>query len=331
MRPLPSQAEFERWRSAFPDGEVKPELVGFVNSIAAAAVSTSTFAGLCPDREWTPEALSDAISEFWCERLLPRTLERAFEATSNPSSFGRYLERAFRNMLIDAKRAAGEPRLRTRIHETLCDGSFQRVAGHSDRGEELWALGTGGGSEQGRHQGGETELLSHLHALGLEETVQTSDGRADVVISNKELSRLLVQLFERVEAPLSLNELSTAFRQRFVAHYLPPIVSDEETLGEIKDGDATDVAEVVSARQLASRALAELSPQQVVVLLERFHNGRTLEEIASANGCSRGTAANELQRATEVIRQFATPEDIELIWRAMLDLSLEGVEMLANR
>lgn len=330
MRALPSHFEFESWKAAFEAGDVPSGLMEFVNSLAAAAVATSGLAGLCPDGEWDQEGLDDAISEFWCERLLKGGLQKALDATSDPRSFGRYLERTFRNMLIDMRRASGEPRLKARLSTILSDGDFRKVASNSDRGEEIWALAFDG-HEPSRYRGGDAKLLSHLHALGLEETLQTSDGRADVVVSNDELSRLLTDLFGQVEASISLNELAVAFRQRFVAHYLPPLVHEDEMIGELRDPEAGDLAEVVDARRLAAQALAELTPRQISVLLERLHEKRTLEEIASANGCSRGTADNELRRATEVLRQFASPDDITQIWKAMLDLSFQGVEMLRDR
>lgn len=333
MRDLPSQSEFETWKVAVDGDNVPSALLGFVNSLAATAASTSSLDGLCPDGEWNPEALADAVGEFWCERLLKGALQKAFEATTDPRSFGRYLERAFRNMLIDARRARGEPRLRARLHAILLsngDGRFRKVAGSSASGEEIWSLATDGGPEPVRYADGEASLLSHLHAIGLEETIQTSEGRADVVVSNEELSRLLTDLFGRVEASLSLDEIAAAFRQRFVTHYLPPRVGDDETIGEVEDPEAADLAELVDARRLAAQALVQLTSRQTSVLLERHHHSRTLDEIASAHDCSRGTADNELRRANEVIRQFACPDDITQIWKAMLDLSFQGVEMLGE-
>lgn len=277
--------------------------------------------------EWTGETLQEAVSDFWCNRLLDGTLEQAFQQTEVPSAFARYLERSLRNMLIDAKRATGAPRLRARIQTILTEGEFESIARPSDRGEEVWGLGTDGESEGDSYDGDEPSLLSHLHSLGLEETLQGSDGRADVVISNTELSRLLQGLFERVHRPLTLNQISTVFRQRFVAHYPPPIVHDDAVAREIS-GDEVDHAEVLDVREIASRVLAGLSNRQAVILLERHHENRTLEEIAEAHNCSRGTADNEVRRGNELVRQYVDADGFPGVWKAILDLSSEGIEVL---
>lgn len=324
---LPTQEEFESWRNAFSGGDVQPGLVAFVDSIASAAAATSSLAGLCSTGEWTGETLQDAVSDFWCNRLLAGTLEQAFQQTEGPSAFARYLERSLRNMLIDAKRATGTPRLRARIQKILTEGEFESIASPSDRAEEVWGLDTDGWSEADPYDGDEPRLLSHLHSLGLEETLQSSDGRADVVVSNKELSRLLQGLFERVHRPLTLNQISTVFRQRFVAHYPPPMVHDDEVAREIS-GDEADHAEVLDAREIASRVLAGLSDRQAVILLERHHENRTLEEIAETHNCSRGTADNEVRRGNQVVRQYVDADSFPVVWKAMLDLSSEGIEVL---
>jgi RNA polymerase sigma factor (sigma-70 family) len=324
---LPSQEDFESWRKAFNAREERPGLVEFVDALASAAAATSTLAGLCPAGEWTKDALKETVGDFWCNRLLTGTLEQAFQKTDSPSAFGRYLERSLRNMLIDAKRAAGTPRLRARIQAILAEGKFESVTTSSDRGEEVWGPSGDGWSAVEIYDGDELSLLSHLHSLGLEETLQSSDGRADVVISNKELARLINGLFEQVHCRLSLNQLATVFRQRFVAHYPPPMVSDDESAQEISD-DEGDLVEVLDAREIASRVLAALSDRQAVILLERHHENRTLEEIASVHGCSRGTADNEVRRGNEVVRQYVDADRLALVWKALIDLTSEGIEVL---
>lgn len=306
-----------------------PELVTFVNSVAAAAVAGTTLNGLSPEGKWTPEVLKEAVGDFWSERLLRGTLQQAFEKTDSLGPFGRYLEQALRRMLIDAKRATHAPRLRARVRKILVEGEgeFTRFSEQTDPGEELWGL-SGGEDTEAKHCGGdEASLLTHLYALGLEETVQGGSDRAAVVVSNPELSRLVRGLFERVRCQLTLNELSTAFRQRFVTHYPPGIIHDEEMTWEI-GADGSDPAEVVDAREIASCVLARLTERQVVVFVERFRDNQTLEQIAAANGCSRGTADNEVKRASEVIREFVEVDDLARIWKTMLDLSSEGVEVL---
>jgi RNA polymerase sigma factor (sigma-70 family) len=327
MTRFSTQEDFELWRSAFGAGDVRPGLMEFINSLAAAAAATSTLAGLCPEGEWTGDALKEAVGDFWCNRLLTGTLEQAFEKTQSISAFGRYLERSLRNMLIDAKRAANAPRLRARIQAILAEGEFERFTKQSDRGEVVWGLNTDGWSEFDLYEGGEQSLLSHLHSLGLKETLQSNDGRADVVISNKELSRLLYGLFDHVQRRLTLNQLATVFRQRFVAHYPPSVVRDDEMVREIV-GDENDLAEMLDAREIAAQVLAGLSERQCVILRERFREGQTLEEIAAARGCSRGTADNEVRRANEVIRQYVDADHFDLVWKRMIDLSSEGVEVL---
>jgi len=333
MTRSPTQQEFEVWCEAFQRGTVTPELVTFVNSVAAAAVAGTTLSGLSPEGKWTPEVLKDAVGDFWSERLLCGTLQQAFEKTDGLGPFGRYLEQALRRMLIDAKRASHAPRLRARVRKILVEGEgegegeFTRFSEQTDPGEELWGLSGGEDTEAKRCGGDEASLLTHLHALGLEETIQGGSDRAAVVVSNPELSRLVRGLFERVRCQLTLNELSTAFRQRFVTHYPPGIIHDEEMTWEI-GADGNDPAEVVDAREIASCVLARLTERQVVVFVERFRDNQTLEQIAAANGCSRDTADNEVKRASEVIREFVEVDDFARIWKTMLDLSSEGVEVL---
>lgn len=327
MTPSPTQQEFELWREAFQTGRVMPGLVSFVNSIAASGVASRMLGGLSPEKKWTPEVLKDAVGDFWSERLLRGTLEKAFEKTDGPGPFGRYLEQALRHMLIDAKRATHAPRLRARVRKILTEGEFTRFSEQTDPGEELWGLNGDETAEVRRYGGDEASLLTHLHALGLEETVQGGSDRAAVVISNPELSRLLRGLFERVRCQLTLYELSDAFRQRFVSHYPPGIIHDEEMTWEIR-ADGSDPAEMVDVKEIAGRVLARLTERQVVVFVERFRDNQTLEQIAAANECSRGTADNEIKRACEVVREFVEVDDFPQIWKTMLDLSSEGVEAL---
>ena len=314
---------YREWREAYAEGRIEPALVEFVNSVAAVAVAVGGIsANLAPGRQWNAESTAEAVQAWWDERLMTSsTLGMAFREARDARGFSRYLEQAFRNWLIDRARSSHVPRLRARAKKILRED--ERFTGYGGEGTaEQWGLAEPGWEERGPYQGDEDQLAGELYALGEVELLPPSTGlRADAVLSNEELTRLLLALFERVGVYLTVDELGRALRRRFVSFYPPHTVEIGEETEALAEPSAA-VPDAVDARERARRILQRLSGRQFSILKGRFIENQTLEQLAEANGCSRGTADNELTRAAQVMRdEIGNPEDTPEVWKQMLEIA----------
>jgi RNA polymerase sigma factor (sigma-70 family) len=74
------------------------------------------------------------------------------------------------------------------------------------------------------------------------------------------------------------------------------------------DGDSTE-------RVFLVRALASVPPKQRAVLVLRYWNDMSVDEVATAMGCSTGTVKSQAARGLATLRQrlgphFAEPSDL---------------------
>jgi hypothetical protein len=110
---------------------------------------------------------------------------------------------------------------------------------------------------------------------------------------------MVIAVFEGVHETLTLRQLDRAYRQRFAFAYDERALSFED---ELAGGARTDEGfEAVEDVDAIREILAALGGRQLSMLRGRAR-GETLEHLAAAHGCSRGTADNEIRRAAAVIR-----------------------------
>lgn len=320
--------EKRRWQREFKQGRYDTGLIEFVNEVAAAARATGALSGLCPSGEWDDDALTEAVQGLWAGKLteaLPKALQ-----TPSVGAMSRYVEATLRNWLIDEARKHGTPRIRRRVKEALRKEPFHCHQPGSDPADELWGLS--GEDWQGRppFTGAASSLVTHLYDLDLV-TIPPGcgDGRADSVVSTKELNRALVGLFERTGSCLTLDQLTQALTQRFHSYFPPLMVQAEDEYEEVSDDRAATDDLVCSAEQ-ARVILAQLTSRQYAIMRAKFVDNMTLEEIATAFDCSRGTADNEIKRASAVMRSHLEPGTAFAVWKSMLDLSSTGIDALSQ-
>lgn len=317
--------EFVAWRDAFARGEITDALVAFVNHVAAAAAAAGALpSAASPRGKWDKDALADTVQAFWSERLLEGSLAKAFDEAATAGTFSRYVESSLRNWLIDRARASGAPRLGTRMLEVLRgDDRFERLAPGNRPADEYWGLRKEGWRTLAPYTAGDETLLGELYAVGDVDLLKPASrgDRADVVIRNDELGRLLAALFERVGAWLRVRDLRRVVRQRFIQYYPPGVIADGERVVEVPEPEPS-IPEQLDALDSARAILADLSARQISMLRGRHVANRTLEKLAEEHGCSRGTADNELRRATKVISEHVqTIEEFELAWKKVLELT----------
>jgi RNA polymerase sigma-70 factor (ECF subfamily) len=103
----------------------------------------------------------------------------------------------------------------------------------------------------------------------------------------------------RIAYTAALEQLRT--KRRHPEESLPDdVVSRVERVG--------DPSEQVSERDFVSKALAQLSPQQRLVLLLIDRDGWDYRSVAEMTGSSPGTVCSRLQRARKKIREALTHE-----------------------
>ncbi len=297
---LLSETQFTEAGSALAAGQVTAELVGFLHRLVTTLGRSGTLAPvLSPTGRWAPEDFEEITHEWIADGgLLEGGLQKAFDFAGSPRALSRYLERAFRNWLTSRSRKNSEPRLLVRSREILERGEFRNVVEAKHWLDEWWALP--GFTEEEPFQGSDDYLVAAAFALGELAIIRHDADHADPLISNPDLERLLVAVFEGAGAPLTLRHISVVLRRRFAFAYdEAPVEIDE--VSEPSSAQAAPAEEFLSS-ETAKAILGELSGRQILILNDRFNHGLTLEEIAKKRSVSRGTADNELKRASSVIR-----------------------------
>jgi RNA polymerase sigma factor (sigma-70 family) len=323
-----SDVEKMRWQRKLGQGRYDTGLIEFVNEVAAAACATRALSGLCPSGDWNDDALAEAVQGLWAGKLteaLPKALQ-----TPSVGAMSRYIEATLRNWLIDEARKRGTPRIRSRVREALKKEPFHCHQRGSDPADELWGLS--GEDWQGRppFTGAASSLVTHLYDLDLV-TIPPNrgDGRADSVISTEELNRALVGLFEGAGCCLTLDQLTQGLTQRFHSYFPPLMVQAEDEYEEVSD-ERAETDDLVCSAEQARVILAQMTSRQYAVMRARFVDNMTLEEIAGAFDCSRGTADNEIKRASAVMGSHLEPGTAFAVWKSMLDLSSTGIDPLSE-
>jgi RNA polymerase sigma factor (sigma-70 family) len=323
-----TEVETRRWRRELEQGRYDTGLIEFVNEVAAAACTAGALSGLCPSGEWDENSVADAVQGLWAAKLI-EALPRALQ-TSSVGALARYIETTLRNWLIDEARKQGTPRIRARVREALKEDPFCCHQSGGDPANQLWGLGGEGWEDPPPFTGTASTLVSHLYSLDLV-TIPASDGdgRADAVISTDELRRALVGLFEHFKCCLTVDQLARALTQRFHSYFPPKMVQAEDEYEEVSD-ERQGPGETACSAELARAILAQLSSRQYAIMRARFVENMTLEEIAAEFDCSRGTADNEIKRASAVMLTHVDPGSASGVWKSMLDLTSTGIDALSE-
>lgn len=323
MSLLLSTSEFERARREFGNGEVTPELYGWLGRLVAVAQATRALApSAIPGGRWDdPDAVAETVQAWLEESLLRGGLRRAFDSCESPRALARYLERSLRNWLVARSRRVTGPRLLERAIELLSDPGqgFALVSDAAASRDRWWGLAAWT-PEPGLYAGEDGPLVAAAWALGDFALFRyPSSERSDPVLSSPDLQRFLRGLLDRTGAALSGRHFDAALRERFFYAYAQPGV-DLDQAPELEGGESPDhTFEVAEAARLA---LVALSGRQLKVLIDRPQT--TLEELAARLGVSRGTVDNEYRRALLKVREATiSDQHFDQVLETVLEMASE--------
>lgn len=312
---LLTEGEFREARRMARRGLMSGALYRFVERLVLTLGRSGALPpSLAPAGRWDDQTLADTVQEFITARMLEGPLLlQAFDAVDSPHQLSRYLERALRNWLVDQARASGAPRLPARALEILrSDTRFARF----DTG---WGLAEWEAPLACTLS--ERQLLSAAYAGGEVRLIRASAAsqRAETVLDNTELTRLLAAVLARIGAALSEAQLTTLLRARFAFAFPAPTVGLDQA--EAAAG-RTDTAQRLAAEVTAAQMMAALNGRQLEMLRGRFLEDLTLEQLATRHGCSRGTADNELRRAYAALAPLlADEEDPQLALEILFEVT----------
>lgn len=321
---LLSDSEFDKAREALDRGEITRALYAFVARLVHVVAATRTLPpSLSTTGRWDAEGVEETVAGWWEERLLTGTLRSAFDRCASPRILSRFLETSLRNWLIDRMRRSREPRLLARTGALLAGDPETFKSFSSGSGLDVqWGLAAWDAPTP--FLGSVDELLRHVYALGDFELLRVSDQseRAEPVISNQDLHRLIQGLLRATGKLLNLRQFDAVLRGRF-----PEAFAGSQPVAELPEavsGEPAPLDEVASL-PVARQLLARLSRRQVSMLVGRYLRSATLEQLAEEHECSRGTADNELRRAHAIIRQgLSSDDDRSHVLKKLLELASTG-------
>lgn len=321
---LLTEKEFSVARQAVREGQFTDELYRFLGRLIAAAERSRSLAPApVASGKWDEEALDETLQAWLTESLLSGGLLRAFDRCQSPRALARYLERSFRNWLIDRARAASGPRLLMRAHRLLASepGHFVLVHDAQSPMDRWW--GRANWEDPSVFGGDPRGLVAAAFGLG-DLAIMRFPGseRTDPILSTDDLRRLLISVLDAASSAVNLRLFDEILRERFSFAYAQGEV-DLEQAEEIASFDPTMCDSDI--HEAALGALGRLSMRQIEVLRRR-RDTETLETIGSALGCSRGTVDNEQRRALMIVRECApTDDDVAAILETVLEMASEEV------
>jgi hypothetical protein len=299
--------DYAKGRAAFAEGELIEPLYSFIGRLVSGNVRSGVVSPtLAEDGVWNVDSISEATHAWLEERLLRGGLQRAFDVTSRPQTFARYLEQSFRNWLRDRSRSRGWPRLLLRARELL-DGSPERFTVADDSGTWLdrrYALT----EQEDVPAASDDEVVRAIYVLPQLELLRhnAQSDRAAPVLSTPDLEALVEATLCRLGKSISLRQLDRAFRHRFAWAYEAAPVELDDTAS--KQVGFEQIGGELIAEEQARTILAGLSERQLLILRDRA-GGATFDQLARQHDCSRGTVENELKRAASVIREALVDDE----------------------
>lgn len=320
---LLSDGEFVEARRAVREGEITPELYGWLGRLIGIAQATHALAPApVPGGGWDDrDAVAETLHAWLEESLLRGGLQSAFDRCDSPRALSRYLERSLRNWLVARSRRAIGPRLLERAGELLSDPrqGFVLVADARAPADRWWGLAEWRPLPT-LFSGDDQAIVAAAWALGDFAILRyPSSERSDPVLSTPDLHRFLRGLLEQVGSALSGRHFNVAFRGRFAYAYAQPNAALDD-LGQTAGEESTEQSFEVD--ESARLALVALTGRQARVLVERPQ--RTLEDLAVELGVSRGTIDNEYRRALLKIRESSSSdEQFDVVLEKVLEMASE--------
>jgi len=296
--------EFAEAAAAVRGGDVTPALYAFIGRLVSVNLRSGTVSPtLSASGEWDEEAIADTTHDWLAEKLLRCALLQAFDRTSTPQALARYLERTFKNWLRDKGRGRAWPRILIRSRELLDAGdAFKQFEEASRWLDHQYGLAAWSDPERVDDVGSVVRAVYGLPDLQI---VRERGRRAPTILSTSDLQALLEHVLRTLEGTITLSQLDRGFRHRFAWAFEATSVELDETSLEETAHPAVSEAE---AEEAAHAILADVTKRQLEMLRERA-DGATLEELAEIHACSRGTADNELKRASAAIRRHLAPDE----------------------
>jgi hypothetical protein len=320
---LLTDSEFDQAHDAVRRGDITEPLYGFLwRLVAATARSRLLASALSPTGRWDDDAAAEVLQGWLEGSLLRGGLLRAYDRSATSQQLSRYLDAALHNWLRSAARAKHRPRLLQRARQILRDEPAFRDFEPSTRWlDTLWGMADW--ADPPVFQGTDEPLIAAAYALPVELVrFSAKSDRADPVISNDDLLRLLKQLFATARSLVSLRQIDRVIRVRFAHAYVTEV--DPDLVAEPAAPEPAVLDDMVAA-DTAREILERLTRRQLEMLRGRAQ-GATLEQLAESADCSRGTADNELRRAAAIIREaVADDADIDTVLEKLLEMtSMEG-------
>ncbi len=320
---LLTDEEFAEALTALEAGDVTSMLYGFLTRLVRAVARAGLAPALSPTGKWDDDAIEEVLQAWLGESLLEGGLARSFEVCRSPKLLSRYLERALRNWLISKSRERGRPRLLARARAILEESpSYRKDRKANSPLDQWWGLAEW--RDAAPYQGPEAELVKAAFSVSDLEPLRYSAGSsiADPVISNSDLERLMLGLFDSTRALLTLRHFDTALRGRFAYAFeegTRPLELRDDSIQEPVPLETLEIDEVVG------EILIELSGRQAAILRDRMEEELTLEQLAERYSVSRGTANNELKRAGAVIRRHLLDDShAERVLERLLEVAFIG-------
>lgn len=320
---LLTDSEFDQARDAVRRGDITEPLYAFLwRLVAATGRSRALAPALSPTGRWDDDAAAEVLQGWLEGSLLRGGLLRAYDRCATSQQLSRYLEAALHNWLRSAARAKHRPRLLQRARQILRDDpAFHDFEPSTRWLDTLWGMADW--DDPPPFLAPDQPLIAAAYALPVELLrFSAKSDRADPVISNDDLWRLLEHLFATANSLVSLRQIDRVIRARFAHAYITEV--DPDLAAEPAAPEAAVLDDMVAA-ETAREILERLSRRQLEMLRGRAH-GATLEQLAESGECSRGTADNELRRAAAIIRgAVADDADIDTVLEKLLEMtSMEG-------
>lgn len=318
--------EYRNIRSSFAQArDIDPRLVAELQGVVARLVR---FSGLPPSAApygvWNKEAEQEVLQSWATERLIARgQLQALLDQAANLESFRRLAERSLRQHVLNRRERSQAQNLYSRSRELLDeDEYFAEFIGAARPQDAWWGLAAWRNDPRSPFTGDDDRLLGELWALGDFALIRyRSDARKlSPLLSTQELKRLLGELFDRVQALLTLSLMMRAVERRFDLGDVPLESLDTPEAEAVGSEDSDEVV----LEETALAVVAELSARQVEVLLGK-EAGETMDETSERLGCSVGTIDNERRRAAAVLdRHSEDGYQRAIVLKKVLDLLYRG-------
>jgi DNA-binding CsgD family transcriptional regulator len=320
--------EYREIRSSYARArELDPRLVAELRGVASRLVR---YRGLPPSHApygvWNEEAEAEIFQSWATDRLIAEgQLQELLDRAPALESFRRLAERSLRQHVLNQRDRSQAQNLYWRMRDMLDeDDDFWSFVEASRPQDVWWGLSDWRTTPRPQFAGDDERLLAEVWALGEFAIIRYRPDakKLSPLLATPELKRLLVSLFDAVNALLTLSRIIRALERRFDLGEirLEALEEPEAQAVTAVEGDPAVLEESALAliAALTSRQADVLVATEGAVLEE---DGETLDEIAARLGCSVGTVVNEQRRVAALLDRHSENDDQRgLVLRKVLDL-----------